>query len=256
MYYFAYGSNMFTYRLEKRVGQVNAVGVAKLTRHQFTCNKLSRDGSLKADAFYTGHIQDFVLGIVFDINPATKPILDKEEGLGKGYDQKNITVKLIDKGKELDMFTYVTHEPIKGNDNAPYKWYMDLIVAGAQEHNLDEKYIEQIKKIITKEDTLPGRESVNQFILKESKLPRKSLSKALELINNLSSPREFTIYINGHLLNNRRLYYKGDDNFSFETTSPIQKGLDTHNELDLVDKTLSLVDAGKKMGSIWKRFPD
>ena len=49
MNYFAYGSNMFTYRLEKRVGRVEIIGIGKLSKHSLLFNKVSTDGSLKAN---------------------------------------------------------------------------------------------------------------------------------------------------------------------------------------------------------------
>ena len=51
MLYFAYGSNMFTYRLEKRIGKVKVIGVAKLEQYIFEYSKESKDGSLKANIF-------------------------------------------------------------------------------------------------------------------------------------------------------------------------------------------------------------
>lgn len=246
MYYFAYGSNMFTYRLEKRVGKVDIIGLAKLTSHRFACNKLSKDGSLKADALHTGKEEDFVLGVVFDINPAARPILDKEEGLGRGYERKDIVVIRAETGKEMEMFTYVTQEPVATDTNAPYSWYMELILAGAEEHQLPPDYMQQLRDIATKKDEMAGRESVNQFLIKESRLPKKNISPAIEAITELSVPRDFTITVNDHPLNNQPLYYKGDENFGFETTSPIQKGLDTHRELELEGKTLVLENVGQK----------
>jgi hypothetical protein len=240
MYYFAYGSNMFTYRLEKRVGKVSVRGVAKLAGHRFICNKLSVDGSLKADALATGQDDQFILGIVFDINPANKPLLDKEEGLGNGCKIKNVTVEIVESGKKLDIFTYVTEHSADTNSNAPYKWYMSLIIAGAEEHKLPAEYTLKLKDIPTKNDDHIGRNDVNLFLLKEGLLPRKSIGNAMDIIADLSLAREFTVSIEEHVLNNRRLYYKGDNDYTFETTSPIQKGVNTNKELELRDKTVVL----------------
>jgi len=78
MIYFAYGSNMFTYRLEKRVGKVEVIGIGELSGHRFEVNKLSKDDSFKGDTLLTGDSNDFVLGVVFKINPAFRKKLDSE----------------------------------------------------------------------------------------------------------------------------------------------------------------------------------
>lgn len=97
MLYFAYGSNMCTGRLRQRVPSADPVRVARLLNHSLRFHKRSRDGSAKADAFFTGEPENVVWGVVFDIDPADKLRLDEHEGLSHGYVERLITV--IDLGE-------------------------------------------------------------------------------------------------------------------------------------------------------------
>jgi gamma-glutamylcyclotransferase len=86
MLYFAYGSNMCAGRLRGRVHSAVPVRVARLLNHSLRFHKRSdKDSSGKADAYFTGEPEDVVWGVVFDIDPAEKPDLDRHEGLGHGY---------------------------------------------------------------------------------------------------------------------------------------------------------------------------
>lgn len=160
MIYFAYGSNMLTRRLEKRIGTVKLLGTGILKQHKFSFNKKSKDGSLKADAFYTGDNADEVIGVLFEITDSQKKSLDKAEGLGYGYDLK--TVKVSRSDQIIDVVTYVSTDNDQTGVNAPYNWYSEIIIAGAMEHNLPSAYIEIIKSNKTKID-LDSSRSVKEL---------------------------------------------------------------------------------------------
>jgi|HubBroStandDraft_4_1064222.scaffolds.fasta_scaffold67617_2 gamma-glutamylcyclotransferase len=83
---------MCTGRLRGRVSSAKAVPVAQLYGHRFAFEKGSNDGSAKGNAGETKRDSDFVWGVVFDIDPAQKPELDREEGIGHGYSEKMVTV--------------------------------------------------------------------------------------------------------------------------------------------------------------------
>jgi cation transport regulator ChaC len=138
MNYFAYGSNMWVPRLRDRVPSCEIVAVARLDRHKLCFHKWSADGSSKCDAFETGSECDSVWGLVFAILPSEKNALDKAEGLGKGYDEKQVDL-ITSSGEHMVAFTYFATGIAKGL--SPYTWYRECVVRGAREHGLPPAYI-------------------------------------------------------------------------------------------------------------------
>ena len=149
MYYFAYGSNMSSRRLCQRVPSARAVTVATLDRHQLKFHKVSKDGSAKCDAFKTEDANDSVYGVVFEIHPDEKIHLDRAEGLGVGYDIKQVTIKSRH-GASFEAFTYYAIDI--HNDLLPYHWYKDHVIIGAREHGLPHFYVEKIHAIESSHD--------------------------------------------------------------------------------------------------------
>jgi gamma-glutamylcyclotransferase (GGCT)/AIG2-like uncharacterized protein YtfP len=138
---FAYGSNMCTGRLRGRVSSAKAVAVAQLYGHRFAFEKRSNDGSAKGNAGETKRDSDFVWGVVFDIDPAQKPDLDRAEGLGHGYSEKMVTV--TDKAhKRYECVMYYAQSSHLVSDQ-PYSWYKRFVVEGALQHSLPQDYIDQ-----------------------------------------------------------------------------------------------------------------
>ena len=106
MFYLAYGSNLCTGRLRRRVPSARPLFVTKLDGHKLKFHKRSVDGTGKADAFETGQQADVVWGVLFDLDEKDKTALDDAEGLGEGYAEK--TVVLRDCGeREYAASTYV-----------------------------------------------------------------------------------------------------------------------------------------------------
>lgn len=87
MLIFSYGSNMNLNRLAKRVPSAVKVSNAFLPEHKLLCNKISKDGSAKANIFKTYIAAELVWGVLFTIDSKEKPLLDKAEGLGMGYNE-------------------------------------------------------------------------------------------------------------------------------------------------------------------------
>src|SRR5260370_35693588 len=109
MLYFAYGANMCTERLRKRVPSANPIITAKLLNHSLRFHKRSDDRSGKCDACFTGEAEDIVWGVVFEIDRTDKPHLDAYEGLGHGYAEKQVTVIDLDGNLHL-VFMYAAEK--------------------------------------------------------------------------------------------------------------------------------------------------
>jgi len=148
--YFAYGSNMSVRRLKSRTPSATPKGTFILPKHDLRFHKSSNtDGSAKCDAFFTGRTEHKVFGVLFHLNKTEKIILDKIEGLGKGYKQKEVTIHTPD-GKNETAFTYYAtaiNEKLK-----PFSWYVDHVLKGAKEAELPEEYLIKIRNTQSLED--------------------------------------------------------------------------------------------------------
>jgi hypothetical protein len=234
---------MFTYRLEKRVGRVEIIGIGKLPKYTLQFNKVSIDGSLKANI--SSNDKEDVYGVIFKINPNKKEELDKAEGLGKGYIEQKIEVEFIESGEKIKSFTYVADAIDNSESNMPYDWYLELIAIGAEEHKLPSEYFENIKSIETKEDENIFRKDSTNQIVRESKSIQKYLSESFDFIFELTKPKEFEISIPDHALDNRSiLIEKSKKGFVFQTDSNIPRGIQRHKELQVSDIRIKLKDSG------------
>lgn len=150
--YFAYGSNMSGPRLGARIEGVRALGVAALADHRLAFHKLSHDGSAKCDIAPAPGGR--VWGVVFDIPADQRPVLDRFEGLGQGYEIKTVTVALAD-GGQLSAFSYSATRIVTGL--LPYAWYKQHVLHGAQQHGLPADYVAAIASQPAASDPDPER---------------------------------------------------------------------------------------------------
>lgn len=161
MHYFAYGSNMSLARLRARVPGARRVGTYRLQAHELRFHKVGRDGSGKCDAFHTSDPAQFVIGALFHIDPLEKARLDLVEGVGAGYDEKQVYL-LGSGGEEVGAFTYVATRIdllLK-----PYTWYKHHVLTGARESLLPGDYIQAIEQIESIRDRDRKREAAEYAI--------------------------------------------------------------------------------------------
>ena len=154
--YFAYGSNMCVARLRARTPSADCVATAQLPAHVLRWHKRSDDGSGKADALYTGHDRDVVWGVLFQIADNEKSDLDRAEGLGRGYDEVEVTVRQAGAG-DRQAITYVADATYVDESLSPYSWYKQLVVRGAVQHGLPPDYLAAIQAVAAQVDPDGGR---------------------------------------------------------------------------------------------------
>lgn len=143
---FCYGSNMNTLRITERCSGANFISAAKVIGWKLAFNKRSKDGSGKANLISAGDDSQ-VWGVIFDISNEQKPLLDKAEGLGKGYDQHELVV-INDLEQEIRCLCYIsTDEKYLDNNLKPFNWYKEMCIFGAKEHNLPPDYILLLEKV-------------------------------------------------------------------------------------------------------------
>ena len=155
MLYFAYGSNMSSKRFKTRAQSAQSIAIARLSHHQLKFHKKSlADGSAKCDAFESGVAAHFIYGVVYEIAEHEKSLLDKVEGLGKGYEIKTTYVQ-FGHNELVEVFLYyATH--IEANLK-PFHWYREHVLQGALEHHLPLEYIEGIKSVRVMNDLNEAR---------------------------------------------------------------------------------------------------
>ncbi|MCX2981091.1 gamma-glutamylcyclotransferase [Halieaceae bacterium IMCC14734] len=139
--YFAYGSNMSSARLLARTPSAHSLGIHVLPRHQLLFHKAGKDGSGKCNAFYSGNEQHSVIGILYELDGAEKPILDRIEGVGWGYEISQVQVSCPE-GVLHSCFTY---SAIRIAENLPpYTWYLNHVLTGARAARLPHDYVADI----------------------------------------------------------------------------------------------------------------
>ena len=137
--YFAYGSNMLSSRLKKRVASAKAIGSAALYDWCVAFSKKSKDGSGKANLFQkTGFI---TWGCLYEINVNEISKLDKIE---KGYTRMTVKVRKND-GEITEAETYVSDILIE--TPVALDVYKKILVSGAIEHNLPKEYIQYLQQL-------------------------------------------------------------------------------------------------------------
>jgi len=161
MKYFAYGSNMSLSRLKARTPSAKRIGRFILEQHELRFHKISKDGSGKCDAFQTKDPHDFVIGALFEIHPDDKINLDRAEGLGAGYEEKQVKIK-NDAGNIVEAFTYYATQI--NQSLQPYSWYLNHVIIGAKETNVPDQYLIKIQSIECIEDMDKNRDAEQQAI--------------------------------------------------------------------------------------------
>ena len=155
--YFAFGSNMLLERLKRRVPSAHALGIATLGGYALRFNKLSKDGSGKANIVPSADPRAVVYGVLYHLDDDERPRLDKAEGLGNGYQVRHLRVRRNGAESEEDVFAYVAAPGAIHDDLPPFQWYKNMVIDGATQNGLPESYVRQIEAIEAVPD--PGRSS-------------------------------------------------------------------------------------------------
>lgn len=140
---FAYGSNMLSRRARERVPSAKAIGVGILRGYELRWHKKGWDGSGKCDVVKTVNLESLVYGVVYEIDAAEKPDLDEAEGLGAGYDEKQVEVETNTGLLTAGVYFATATDP----SLIPYTWYKALVIAGAKEHLLPWDYIAKLERV-------------------------------------------------------------------------------------------------------------
>lgn len=167
-YYFAYGSNMSSRRLRRRIPSARPIEIARLDGHRLAWHKKGGDGSGKCD-IPEAEGDEVVYGVLYTFDPVHKPILDRFEGLGSGYGEKQVDLWLPDRGDVVSAMTY--YALVIDPTYVPYDWYRDHVLIGAREHRLPEHYVRLIENVPTFEDSDKVRERTERGVHEDDFAP-------------------------------------------------------------------------------------
>lgn len=164
MHYFAYGSNMLTGRLTRRVRGARPLGPAQLPGHVLRFHLRGSDGSGKCNVVRTGRDDDVVHGVLFDIDERRLPRLHAAEG--PGYECVQMQICMRD--EPLTAAIYRACTAWIDDALAPYGWYQRFVVAGAREHDLPKAYIDAIEHVFARRDPNRWRVFKNRWIVRQA----------------------------------------------------------------------------------------
>lgn len=150
--YFAFGSNMLLDRIKERVPSACVLGNAALCGYTLRFNKLSKDGSGKANIVPSTDPRAVVHGVLYRLDEDERPRLDRAEGLGQGYRIRHVRVRRDGEGAEEEAFTYVASPEAIRDDPPPVRSYRDMVIQGATQNQLPEYYVRQIEAVAADED--------------------------------------------------------------------------------------------------------
>ena len=144
--HFAYGGNMDSNRLHKRIGNVSSPQRAYLSGYRFEFNKLSFHlktvyGNLMLD------LDSTVWGVLMEISQSQLDQLDVHEGVENGHYRQEKLIVITDDGVEHEAITYVAEDKWVKEGMNPNETYLDYVINGANEFQLPLEYVERIQNI-------------------------------------------------------------------------------------------------------------
>jgi len=143
-WYFAYGSNLSTQRMTRRTGDGSAGRVACLKDYRFAFNN-SIDGAIYANIVPSAG--SLVWGVVYSCDREAMIELDHYEGVAEGYYRRKLVAVETVEGQRLEAETYVSGEKRPLADGIPELSYLNVVLSGAGEHRLPERYIAAIEAL-------------------------------------------------------------------------------------------------------------
>ncbi|MBT8082313.1 MAG: gamma-glutamylcyclotransferase [Gammaproteobacteria bacterium] len=155
--YAAYGSNLHPTRLVRRVPSAKLIDTARVPGFDLHFHKRSVDGSAKCDIVAAAgeiHVA------VFEILLKEKPLLDKVEGLGIGYDEMQIAVPGVG-----DCWAYKAIDSHIEPTLISYTWYKAMVLLGCEFHGFPDRYTQKVREVAHQRDQDEQRHQENSLLV-------------------------------------------------------------------------------------------
>jgi hypothetical protein len=155
--YAAYGSNLHPLRLVRRVPSAKLIDTARVPGFDMRFHKRSVDGSAKCGI--VGAASEIHVA-VFEILLEERPLLDKVEGLGVGYDELQIDVPGVG-----DCWTYTPTESHIEPTLIPYTWYKAMVLLGCEFNGFPDRYTQKVREVAARRDPDEQRHKENSLLV-------------------------------------------------------------------------------------------
>lgn len=155
--YLGYGSNMLMERLTapSRVPSAANPTPFTLRGYKLRFHKKSDDCSGRCSIVKTSVDTDVVHGVIFDVADNELAALDAAEGVGHGYHREWLSLKLGEASHQV--LVYVADTNVIDEALVPYRWYYDLVMAGAEQQKLPLDYLAGLRAVPFTEDPKSDR---------------------------------------------------------------------------------------------------
>lgn len=160
--YFAYGSNIHPRRLEKRVGEVESLGVDSIDGRSLTFDKRGADRSAKCNLRVRRGERAF--GACYRLRPDQWGLLEEFE---PGYQASELEL-----GSGRSARVFLAEADLV--DEPPFSWYRDIVVCGMQYFDFPLEYREAARSVSAIPDAEPERAAAMEA---ELELMRRTLSR-------------------------------------------------------------------------------
>lgn len=146
MAYFAYGANMNTRGLERRVeGSVHLLGTAILQNHEMQFSKsYSKESPIGYASIHSREGVD-VEGVLFLLSAEQIRDLDNYESYPEEYGRRFVEVVCRETKERITAIAYFAQPETVRLNLVPTKSYLEGIVEGAIEHKLSRDVIDRLK---------------------------------------------------------------------------------------------------------------
>ncbi len=137
--YAAYGSNLHPRRLRERIEHAKLVGTSFLNQHTLQFHKRGQDQSAKCSFSSCGRGMHVA---VYEVDDTGKQVLDRIEGVGRGYEVAGLHVPGIG-----ECFTYIAAKTHIDDLLQPFDWYREMVLLGCRRHAFPVAYCNRIATI-------------------------------------------------------------------------------------------------------------
>lgn len=134
--YFAYGANLHPGWLRRRALGAVQLGAGELPGYRIRFHKRGRDGAGRSNAWRTGDSGDRLPGALYRLAAED---LDRLGAAGAGYHAEEVLVQTAAAGPLTAVAWCADPEEIE-DGLRPWDWYLALIRAGAEMHDLPGPY--------------------------------------------------------------------------------------------------------------------
>ncbi|MEN3009331.1 gamma-glutamylcyclotransferase family protein [Pseudothermotoga sp.] len=140
-WYFAYGSNMYTDQIQRRVCRQHIEWkVGYLRDHKLVFNKPASDGTGYANIMLQKG--STVYGVLYKLTEKEMEVLDRFEG--SGYQRRELKIT-VEENRQVTAYVYIALQTMDGL--LPRADYLERIIKGAKEHHLPQYYIQELEQL-------------------------------------------------------------------------------------------------------------